>query len=286
MERYKAAAVQFEVKPRDIDFNLSKAEGLLDEAAKENVKLAVFPEYCWTGYPAAEFAEPVPGGTISNRLSEKAKEHGMHIISGSIIEKDGGELFLTNAFINAKGEIVGKQRKISILDSRWSISTKEWYPAMKDDAGAGIKPGDVVQPVKTELGSIGTMFGADVDVPEHARTLVLKGAEILVASVSIEQKFWADEIEFWARCRAWENSCYLILADRVGTWKNSPEGDVRYAGYSLIVSPFAEIICSASKFQEELAIATIDIKAFREIRKYHYLPSLRDANPKAYELGL
>lgn len=285
MDSYKAAAVQFEVKPGDKKSNLTKAEKLLDKIAAEDVKLATFPEYCWTGYPAAEFAEPVPGGMTSELLSRKAKEHGMHIVTGSIIEKESGKLYLTNALINDKGRIVGKQRKIAILSGKWTSASIEWYPAMKDDAAAGIRPGESIEPFKTDLGSIGMLFGADMDVPEHARALTDKGAEILVASVSIETKFWADEIEFWSRCRAWENTCYLILADRVGTWKNSPSGDLRFAGYSLIVSPYSEVISSGSKFLEESVIATIDIKRLREIRKFHYLPSLRDANPKAYSFS-
>lgn len=278
--------MQFEVIPGDIKANLLKAERMLNKAAEENVKLAVFPEYCWTGFPSSEFAEPLPGGLVSNRLCKKAKEYSMHIVTGSIIENDEGILYLTNALIGSTGRLIGKQRKISVMDSRWGPSSREWYPAMKDDVGVGIMPGESIQPFRTELGTIGMSFGSDMDVPEHARTLTFKGAEILVASTSIETKFWADEIEFWARCRAWENTCYLILSDRVGTWKGSPEGDLRYAGYSLIVSPFSEIISSGSKFQEELVIATININALREIRKYHYIPALRNVNPNAYDLGL
>ena len=45
------------VKPADVDFNVSQIENILDQCIGENVKLAVFPELCLTGYTCADLFE-------------------------------------------------------------------------------------------------------------------------------------------------------------------------------------------------------------------------------------
>ena len=67
----RAAAVQFNHRAGDIDYNLGRIEHFCGLAADEGVQLIAFPEICISGYwhvrklSRAEIealAEPVPGG--------------------------------------------------------------------------------------------------------------------------------------------------------------------------------------------------------------------------------
>jgi hypothetical protein len=70
----RVASVQFESAPGDKDANFRKIEAFVEQAARENVRLIVFPECCITGYwfirnllveALAQMAEPIFDGPSS-----------------------------------------------------------------------------------------------------------------------------------------------------------------------------------------------------------------------------
>jgi predicted amidohydrolase len=267
MSEFKIGAVQFQSAPDDVDENLSNAVKLLDEATRSGVKLTVFPEYCWTGYPHSKFAQPIPEGAIIKVLADVAKRNQMHIVTGSFVEEEKGGLFSSNVIIDSKGEIVGKQRKVHLLD-------KTLGGPIKNELGAGLKPGGFFEIFETELGKIGILTGSDIDPPEAARTLALKGADILAVSLSGDMK-WLDCIRYLTRARAYENGVYVIVSNRVGKWEKSPMGDITYAGSSMIISPLGEILASAGVYAEGVAVASINILKLHEMRKSFNILTLR-----------
>jgi predicted amidohydrolase len=278
--RFKVAALQFEVEPNNILGNLSTAAELVEEAASENVRLAVLPEYCWTAFADPRLAQRIPTGSIPQGICELARQHSMCIASGSIVETDEDRLYLTSLLIGPDGEILGKHRKTSLVGADVEVKLQgKSAVGMKNELGAGIHPGQSIEPIRTELGTIGLLLGAELDVPEVARTQVLKGAEILIASVSFEMR-WAEDINFLGRARAYENSAYVIVANRSGDW-DSPEGYLTYGGSSIIVSPLGEIISNAGqRLTKGMAAATIDFDRLTEIRRSFNMLALRQ--PELY----
>ena len=280
--KFKAATLQFEVDPTSIQHNLSIAEELLEEAASEGAELAVFPEYCWTAYANPQLAEQVPYGPTSTRLGEFARKHSMYIASGSLVEKDQDGMYLTSVLLGRDGALLGKHRKTSLVGADLEVKLEgKSVVGMKDEIGAGICAGSKLDPIRAELGNLGILLGAELDVPEAARTLVMKGAEILLASVSFETR-WVEDISFLGQARAYENSAYLIVANRSGSW-DSPEGFLTYGGGSAIMSPLGEMMCTVGRRTSKgIAVATIDLDLLREVRKSFNILSLR--NSRAYIL--
>ena len=79
----KIGFIQMEPKLLDLNANLSKAETLIKDAAKQNAKLIVLPELFDTGYNfetkegVEEIAQQIPDGETTQFLMDQAKEHDM-----------------------------------------------------------------------------------------------------------------------------------------------------------------------------------------------------------------
>lgn len=89
----RVASVQFESRPGDKKANFRKIEAFVERAARQNVRLIIFPECCLTGYwfirnlpveALAQLAEPIFDGPSSRRLIELAKGFGLTIGAGLV----------------------------------------------------------------------------------------------------------------------------------------------------------------------------------------------------------
>jgi predicted amidohydrolase len=60
-----------------------------------------------------------------------------------------------------------------------------------------------------------------------------------------------------------ENRIFIVTANRVGTEKRTPNNSLNFIGQSQVVDPDGNILCRASKKQEETNIVNIDIEKSR-----------------------
>jgi predicted amidohydrolase len=237
--------------------NLTKALRWIDVACDEGASVVCLPEYFSTGYMAkrlAEVAETIPGPTIE-ALSKKAREKSIYVVAGSIIENDNGTLYNSSCLVGPDGELIGRYRK-----------THPWRGEPKNEYGDGIVPGAEYPVFDTTLGKLAIFIDSDLDFPEPARIMALSGAEILFWPAHCSGK-WIDSHRFGMQQRAFENMVYVIGANRVGMWPESPVGDVLYLGSSRIISPLGEVLASAGEFNEGLAMATVDLAEWRAVRQ-------------------
>ena len=117
MREVKVATAQFETTP-DVEENRKKALRCCEEAARKGAQAICFAEFWMTGNPIIgdnskliKQAEPIPGPTF-DLLTKKAKELGIYIIPGTIIEKsDNGKFYNTSGLISASGKLLAKIRK-------------------------------------------------------------------------------------------------------------------------------------------------------------------------------
>lgn len=93
--------------------------------------------------------------------------------------------------------------------------------------------------------------------PESARTLALKGAEIIAHPANLVMPYAPRAMPI----RALENRVYTITADRVGE-----ERGLKFIGKSLIASPKAEVLSIASETEEEIGVVEIDLNLARNKR--------------------
>src|SRR5262245_37586674 len=107
----RVASVQFESARGDKPANFRKIETFLERAARQNVRLIVFPECCVTGYwfirnltkdALAQMAEPIFDGPSSQRLVGLAKRFGMTIGAGWVESGPAGEFY--NSYVVAMAD--------------------------------------------------------------------------------------------------------------------------------------------------------------------------------------
>jgi predicted amidohydrolase len=113
-----------------------------------------------------------------------------------------------------------------------------------DTASAGLALGDVPCAVATtRVGNVGVLLGAEGFVPEVARSLMLRGAEVLLWPAD------APRFDVWpmARCRADENRVYMAVAA-------APTAE----GGACVVDPTGRVVASALAGREMACSAQVN----------------------------
>ena len=239
----KVAAVQMDIKILEKEQNLEHILETLNQAARAGAKLVVFPECALTGYcfngmdEAMPMAETIPGPSTA-RLAEAARKHDCTIIVG-MLEREDERLYNAAAVI-APGGVLGSHRKAHLpcLGIDWCTT-----------------PGD--QPLRvfhTPHGKIGVNICYDVSIPEAARVLKLKGAQLL--AVPTNWPMGSDTWEHTPNVRATENHFCVVAADRVGEERGS-----RFAGHSKIVDSAGTVLAEAGATEETILYADLDLAA-------------------------
>ena len=214
----------------------------LVEQAGPKANLILIAETPYTPYTTVEsfanVAETIPGN-YSDRLSQLAVKHNTYISSG-IIEKEGNAIYNSAILLSPKGNIIHKQRKISLADC---------------DISGGFTPGSEIEIVETEFGKIGILICIDTSVEKHIyRMAGLKPDLILVPAYGLAKSDYTktlvidgmvDEcIDEWRiRMQMLAKFCksYVLRADHCGM-----EGDQVRVGHSIAVTPGGYVITEAT----------------------------------------
>ena len=242
--------------------NIKTISQLTQRASRRDVDIICFPELATSGYSLnsrwRKFAEPIPGKTIE-RLGRLAKDSGLYLIVG-MPEYDPRSRRIHDSLvlINSNGEVEGVYRKIHLWDIERSYFT----------------PGKRFEVFKTKFGKIGLGICYDLEFPESARTLALKGAEIIFYS-SAQPEPMGNHVDAYVKSRAGENCLYVCHSNRTGR-----EGKMTFFGQSQIVSPWCEVLARKNS-GTGLAIAQIDLSLIKRLSKKK-LPYLRQRMPNTY----
>jgi predicted amidohydrolase len=106
------------------------------------------------------------------------------------------------------------------------------------------------------------MICFDWRFPETARTLALKGADIIAHPANLVLKHCPDAMI--TRCL--ENGIFIATADRVGQEERIPGQRLKFMGQSQVVAPSGEVLYRASLDQEEVKVVELDIASARDKR--------------------
>lgn len=255
--RYPAAVIQLQPKLGDREATTNRALELVRQAAREGAKLVVLPELFPTGYdPAVASKDPesVKNGTISFKLQEECKRKDIWIV-GSIAERNdtpGGKPHIST-FLAAPEGVSEPQRKLHL-----------WHEE-RDFFVAGNK----TKVWNSRLGRIGSAICYDVEFPEVARSLAVKGAHILCVQAAF---YNVEQWDLYTRARAMENTCWVLAANHVGP----APGNRRWCGRSRIVSPEGKVVAEVAGDKDGYAMEFVDPLAATEARKrLTYLADLR-----------
>ena len=230
----------------NVQENLNRIEEMLVGKAAD---LYVLPELFATGYrfknmdEAHHYAELVPGGMTTNFLISLAKKNNAHFIAG-LVEIEDDRIYNSSVVLGPKG-FIGRYRKIHLFDTEKScFHTGTDAPPVFDLDGV----------------KVGVMICFDWRFPETARSLALKGAEIIAHPSNLVLPHCPQAMI--TRCL--ENRIFAITADRVGEEERIPGEKLTFIGQSQVVDPDGKILVRASETEEEVHIVDIDLEKARD----------------------
>jgi len=253
MER--VAAVQMRPELLQAEKNLQSILFNFEEAVTAGAKLVVFPECALSGYnlsleEAQTVAEGIPGH-LSERLVQACQQLDATIMVGILERDDSGQIFNT-ALITGPDGILSRYRKTHLP-----------YLGIDRFLSSG---DELLPPLNTPVGRVGTLICYDLRFPEPCRALALMGAQMVLVSTA-----WPSAStlypDFVARTRAAENGIFLVAANRIGE-----ERGARFLGHSLIIGPDGDVLAQAGGEEETILYADID-------------PSLSDQKQRVFIVG-
>jgi deaminated glutathione amidase len=266
-----AAAIQMSSTPERVE-NREAAEALIREAASAGAEFVALPEL-WSchGLDAVyrENAEPIPGPT-TDFLGDLARELGLYLLGGSILEGEPGaeRLSNTSTLFSPSGEMVAVYRKIHLFDVK--VSDKEYLES------ATIAPGDEIVTAKAGPATLGLSVCYDVRFPELYRLLALRGAEILAVPAAFTLQTGKDHWEILLRARAVENQAFVVAPAQ---WGRKADGRWTY-GRSMIVDPWGTVLATCPD-RDGYALTALDLDYLDRFRTE--FPALANRRPEAYD---
>jgi predicted amidohydrolase len=213
---------------------------LIEGAAAGKPDIICLPEgitVVGTGRSYAEVSETIPGPT-TERLGRLARQQRCYIVAG-LFERSGRVIYNTAALIGRQGEIVGAYRKTHLP---------------REEVEGGLTPGDSYPVFNTDFGMVGLMICWDVQFPEPARAMALRGAEIILLPI------WGGS-EVLARARAIENHVFLVTSS--------------YDMRTFIVDPTGQVLAEANA---EHPVAAAELHLDRKFIQ----PWLGDMKPRTW----
>lgn len=271
----KVAVAQFTVK-REPEQNLTIIDNYARAAAAGGARLLVMPEGLIArdgdddGFAAAH-AQPL-NGPFAKGLKRISAEQGVTLMGTIHVAAPRGpasatpetpfELTTTsdnrvsNAFLVVReGDIIADYRKLHLYDA---------FAAKESDV---VSPGTQLPPIVDIDGwKIGVMTCYDVRFPEVARSLAVRGADVIVVSAAwvrgdCKKRHW----KLLTAARAVENTCYVLACSEVSK---------RNIGCSRIIDPMGETVAEADDTQSGLINAVLDRNRLERVREA--LPVLKN----------
>ena len=233
MARVKAAAIQIAPDLSGCAGTVDRVVSSIEEASRQDVEIAVFPETFVPYYPYFSFVLPpalagkehmrlyeeaveVPG-PVTETFAEAARRHGMVLVIG-VNERQRGTLYNCQLIFDADGTLVLKRRKIT--------------PSYHERMIWGRGDGSGLRVAKTKVGRIGALACWEHYNPLARFSLMAQHEEIHCAHFpgSMVGPIFADQIESTIRHHALESGCFRHQLDRLA----DPGADrLHYSGHKI-----------------------------------------------------
>ncbi|MGP0592371.1 nitrilase-related carbon-nitrogen hydrolase [Nitrospira sp. T9] len=229
--------------------------------------LLVFPELALSGYQflskdeVRELAEEIPAGSTIKALEEAVRGRDLHVVVG-LAERDLDRLYNSAVLIGPRGYI-GTYRKTHLF-----FEETLWF----DPGDTGFLVWDIGK------AKVGLLVCFDWFFPEAARSLAIKGADILCHPSNLVLPYCPDAMV--TRCL--ENGVFAITANRVGREQRGEKPALPFIGMSEIVAPNGQILCRSSLKDEEVGLYAMDMAEARDKRINPYNDLLKDRRPEWY----
>lgn len=279
MRNIKVAATQMACT-WDTANNIQRAEEQVRKAYQQGAQIILLQELFETPYFCQEvdakhfkLAKPLNGNKFIEHFQGLARELEV-VLPISFFEIDGNNYFNSIVVLDADGAIVSHYRKVHIPDAAGYY--EKYY----------FSPGDTgFQVAKTRYADIGVAICWDQWFPESARSMVLKGAEMLFYPTAIGSEpsdANLDSREHWQQVmqgHAAANMVPVIASNRIGE-ETTSDSSMTFYGSSFIADYTGKKIEEADQTSEAVICASFDLDEAQEYRRTWGI--FRDRRPSQY----
>jgi omega-amidase len=260
--KLKISCIQMDIAFGKPQKNYQTVERLFDKTHTEKPDIIVLPELWTTGYDLThlnEIADFKAAQTIKF-LQNAAQKYQVHLIGGSVANRVENGVRNTLLIINKDGRLVHQYSKLHLF----KLMDEHVYLEAGSEKGL----------FQLDNYQFAGAICYDIRFPEWIRAHTSKGAEALF----VVAEWPAQRLSHWRAlliARAIENQCYVIGCNRSGLDPNN-----HFAGHSLIIDPWGEVIAEAGE-NEEILSAEIEMDLVKEVRKQ--IPIFADRRPEFYK---
>lgn len=291
MRDIRIAAVQFEHKNADTNFNLGRIRELTQQAVNEGAEVVSFHECCVSGYTFVQefskqqmldLAEEVPTGPSVQELMTISADIGVPILAG-LFEQENGEVYNTYVCVDGHS-LVAKFRKLHAF------------------VNPHLSPGNEFVVFDLKGCRCGILICYDNNLPENVRMTAMKGAEIIfmphvtgcLPSVMpgrglVAPELWhnrdTDPVALrqelngtkgrgwlmkWLPTRLYENGVYGIFTNPIGM-----DDDQVRNGNSMIIDPYGEILSECHELGDDVTVALCTAQKIENSSGQRYIRARR-----------
>ena len=247
----------------------AKLERWVASAVQQDAKLLVFPEY-----GSLELAS-LFGQAVYSDLQQQlqamqtllpkwrdlhqalARRHDVLILASSFpTELQAGHV-VNRAMLFGPEGILGHQDKLIMT----RFENEQW----------GIRAGERIGVIDTELGRIGILICYDSEFPMIARQQITAGAELLLVPSCTDTQAGFHRVRIGCQARALENQCYVVQSPTTGLAPWSEAVDVntgRASVYTPVDYGFPDngILVEGADDEANWVFATLDLRELARIR--------------------
>jgi 5-aminopentanamidase len=234
----RLAIVQTNPTFGEVEKNIDDALSMMETAAAD---LYILPELFNSGYNFVDeretksLAESAEGPTFQT-MSTWSNKQSSYVIYGFAEQADN--LYNSAALVGPEG-LIGVYRKVHLFDRE----------------NLFFAPGNLGFPVfNLPFGTVGIMICFDWIYPESARSLSLKGAQLIAHPANLILPHCPDAMV--TRCL--ENRVFAATADRVGE-EHRGGVDLKFIGTSEVVAPHGNIVCRLGVHEPAISVVEIDL---------------------------
>ena len=250
MARIRVAACQLDTVVGDLDGNMRRALGALEEAEEAGADIAVFPELAITGYPPEDLL--LKPGFVADNVEALGRFAAATRQCAAVVGfVDAGADLYNAVAVCAGGRIVGVYRKRLLPNYAVFDEARYFTPGAEPlqlYSVAGVRVGvSICEDIWSPLGPVSAQAAG--------------GAELIVNLNA--SPYYADRLgerERMLATRAADASCGLVYVNQVGG-----QDELVFDGASMIFDAAGELVARSPQFVEHLAITDIDVRpSFRK----------------------
>ncbi|MEA2251894.1 MAG: nitrilase [Solirubrobacteraceae bacterium] len=282
---FVAAAVQAAPVYLDTDQTVQKTIGLIEEAARKDAQLIVFPEsfipgypyFAWLGTPmwshglfkrwfAASIEVP---GPETEALGAAARRANAYVVIG-VTERDGNTAYNSLLFIDNEGRLIGKHRKL--------------MPTHVERTVWGMGDGSDLFVLDTKLGRMSGLICWEHTMDLVRHSLYAMGEQIHCgvwvgfSNVTGWEELFNMSTELSSRYHAHVGECWVInvqntsdqhTADILCETDYQKEWFKPGGGWSAIIAPGGPIVAGPLTDEEGILTATVDLDGILDMAHWH-----------------